>query len=156
MQRVTSAVNCRYTGVFLDPSSARDAVESDSEGADHEQHQKCSKERLSKNDFCKFESPSGALSPVAFPLGWNPNSAVEHASQFTSSSSSCAFVWDMSFDAPSSLPQCAFIDPAAPSDELTTLPWMERSWDQTVRAFKVQQKEIDSFPCCAILIDESC
>jgi hypothetical protein len=149
-------VNCRYTGVYLDPSSARNAFESDSDGTDREQHQKCSKETLSKIDFCKFEPPSRALSTAVFPIAWNPNSTVEYASQFASSSSSCAFVWNMSFDAPSLLRRCAFIDPAAPSDDRTYMPWMERSWGETVRAFKVQQKEIDCFPCYPILINEIC
>lgn len=143
-------MNCRYAGVYLDPLTARNAFESDSDRADGEHRHTCSKETSSKIDFCKFESPSRALSTGVFPIAWNPNSTVEYASQFTSSASPCAFVWDVSFGAPSLLPQCAFIDPVVPSDERTTMAWMERSWGETVTAFKVQQKEIHYFPCYVI------
>jgi hypothetical protein len=123
-------VNFRYAGVYLDPSTARLALQNDADAALPQQQ--C--QGVNDGDMDIRAEPSTIpLSSLSFPFSWNFNATVECLQQVTRHM--CAFAWDDTCILPA-LPISRSSSNAAPVDEGERL-WEQGSWSETVKAWQV-------------------
>ena len=140
----------RYAGVFVDPSTARLALESDVDAIVLEQRQQNERSGTSNADHDNEPFFSRPL-VIPFPFAWDFNAAVEPPSQVARhplhlASPSCAFAWDLSCDVSSPLPFHRGYRADAPANGPKE-SWKEGSWSETMNALLVRHLHLPTAHC---------
>jgi hypothetical protein len=140
----------RYAGVFVDPSTARHALESDVDAKvleQRQQNERSSTLNADQNNEFFFSRPL----VIPFPFAWDFNASVESPSQVARhslhlASPSCAFAWDLSCDVSSPLSFHRGYRADAPANGPKE-SWKEGSWSETMNALLVRHLHLRTAHC---------